>query len=80
MFQIFDDKCKKLINYFLVMQNMKVSNLNLLAIKLILSDESKSNLASDLGIDPAILSREIRNKELLRKISDFFDKFENIGF
>jgi len=55
---------------------MKVSNLKLLTIRLILADVSKSELSKQLGVDPAILSRDIKNRELISKIDDFFNKID----
>ena len=55
---------------------MEISNLKILAIRLILSDKSKSELSSVLGVDPAVLSREIRNKDLLKKIDSFFNEID----
>lgn len=53
---------------------MYISNQKILSIKFLLSDTSKIQLASKLCVDPAVLSREIKNKDLLQRIEQYFDE------
>jgi len=55
---------------------MYLNSLKILNIKLTLSDVSKSELSKVLDVDPAVLSRDIKNKELLQKIDDYFNNID----
>lgn len=55
---------------------MNLSFSQIIDIKCILADRSKKQIASDLCISPMTLSREIKDHEILKDLSDYFDEID----